>query len=330
MSRIDDCTEEYRNWINKLGISTVSDLAKITESGETSRLINVSETWQQQKIAEIALKLKQDIAKKRIILISGPSSSGKTSFAARLQLHLLVLGIKAVSISLDDYYIDKPLMPKNREGKPDYEAFESIDYELFNQNLRDLIERGKATVPIYDFDDSTPPTTRDITLAEDEVVIVEGIHGLNPKLTYNIADENKYKIYCTALTAIDLDDGTRVRSRDNRLMRRVIRDFYFRDASFQLTFDLWPHVEEGAEKNIYPFTNSADVIFNSSLLYEPCVYKKHINRIFKKLPRELSENYLENIEILKGIVKNCPSIEDALTPRTSLIREFVGGSTLFL
>lgn len=330
MSRIDDCTAEYKSRINKLGIYTVSDLAKITESGGTSWLINVSETWQQQKIAEIALKLKEDIAKKRIILISGPSSSGKTSFAARLQLHLLALGIKAVSISLDDYYIEKPLMPKNREGKPDYEAFESIDYELFNKNLRELIEYGKATVPVYDFDDSTPPTTRDITLAADEVVIVEGIHGLNPKLTYNIADENKYKIYCTALTAICLDDGTRVRSRDNRLMRRTIRDFYFRDANFQLTFDLWPHVEEGAEKNIYPFTDSADVIFNSALLYEPCVYKKHINKIFKKLPKGLPERYGENIEILRRIVENCPSIEDALTPRTSLIREFVGGSTLFL
>ncbi len=330
MSRIDDCTAEYKGWINKLGISTISDLTKITENGDTSWLINVSETWQQQKIAEIALKLKEDIAKKRIILISGPSSSGKTSFAARLQLHLRVLGIKAVSISLDDYYIEKPLMPKNSEGKPDYEAFESIDYELFNENLHDLIEHGKATVPIYDFDDLTPPKTRDMTLAADEVIIIEGIHGLNPKLTYNIPDENKYKIYCTALTALCLDDGTRVRSRDNRLMRRAIRDFYFRDASFQLTFDLWPHVEEGAEKNIYPFTDSADVIFNSSLLYEPCVYKKHINKLFRRLPKTLPEKYRENIEILKRIVEHCPSIEDALTPRTSLIREFVGGSTLFL
>lgn len=330
MSRIDDCTEEYKSWINKLGISDISDLNHFIENGETSRLINISETWQEQKISEIAFNLKKDISKKRVILISGPSSSGKTSFAARLQLHLLVLGIKAVSLSLDDYYIEKPLMPKNSEGKPDYEAFESIDYELFGKNLLELIEHGEAVVPLYDFDDSTPPKTRVVTLASDEVIIVEGIHALNPMLTRNIPDGNKYKIYCTALTAICLNDGTRVRSRDNRLMRRTIRDFYFRNSGYQITFDLWKNVEESAEKNIYPYTDSADVIFNSSLLYEPCVYKKHINKIFKNPPKNLSAEYREMMEILKKIVADCSPIEDALTPRTSLIREFVGGSTLFL
>ncbi|MCK9478844.1 MAG: nucleoside kinase [Firmicutes bacterium] len=324
MDRIELSLVEYKSWCEKLGILTVSDINRILKEGKASWLINISEIWHEQNISEIAREIKRDVARKKIILISGPSSSGKTSFAGRLQLHLKVLGINAVSISLDNYYKDIDDMPLNSYGKPDFEALESIDYIRFNENIEHLIDGHKVLVPIYDFSDKSGKEVP-LKLEADDVIIVEGIHGLNENLTANISNDKKYKIYCSALTALSKDDNTRIKSRTNRLIRRLIRDYYFRNSHYKFTFELWPHVEEGAQKYIFPYTNSADVIFNSSLLYELAVYKSHLNEIFKD-----AENKNDEINELLGLVNSFDDIDDKMTPRTSIIREFVGGSTLGL
>lgn len=327
MARIDECLDEYRQWCSKLGIVTVSDINRIIADGRVNWLINVSEIWQEQKISEIAKQIKDNIARKRIIMISGPSSSGKTSFANRLALHLKVLGVGACAVSLDDYYLPRERMPLDENGKPDLETVEALDYELFNQNLYDLIEGKRAELPIFDFKTSQPLSeTRALTLCEDEVIIVEGIHALNGKLTSNISADNKYRIYCTALTALRRDDGSKIRSRTTRLIRRLIRDYNFRGTGVEGTLEQWPLVEQGAEKYIFPFTDSADIIFNSSILYEHCVYKIYLNELLFGMPEEHS-GYESTRDLLR-LINSFKHIDREFVPKTSLVREFVGGSTL--
>lgn len=327
MDRINECLMEYKSWCEKLGITTISDVNRLIYEGKTNWLINISEIWQEQKISEIAKRIKDNISKKKVILISGPSSSGKTSFANRLQLHLKVLGINGVSISLDNYYIDKNLIPLNENGMPDLEALEALDYKRFNKNIEDLIEGKETFIPKYNFGiTQTIENATALKLAPDEVVIVEGIHGLNDRLTATIPNDNKYKIYCSALTALSMDDGTRIKSRTTRLIRRLIRDFNFRNASYQYTFELWPEVEKGAEKNIFPFTDQADIIFNSSLLYELCVYKNPLNEIFMESERDTLNQ--DKIIQLTTLLNKFRSIEKTTIPPMSIIGEFVGGSTL--
>ncbi len=327
MARIDDCLGEYREWCNKLGIVTVSDVNALITDGRVNWLINVSEIWQEQKISEIARQIKDNIQRKKIIMISGPSSSGKTSFANRLALHLRVLGISSCAISLDDYYLPRERIPLDENGNCDFETIEALDYELFNKNVYDLIEGKTAQLPMFDFRISAPKTeTRPLTLAEDEVIIVEGIHGLNDKLTSNIPADNKYRIYCTALTALCRDDGTKIRSRTTRLIRRLIRDYNFRGTGVERTLEQWPMVERGAEKFIFPFTDSADIIFNSSILYEHCIYKIYLNELLFGMSEE-SSGY-ESTRDLRRLINSFKHIDREFVPKTSLVREFVGGSTL--
>lgn len=327
MARIDEYLEEYREWCGKLGIVTVSDLNNIISDGKVNWLINVSEIWQEQKISEMARTIKDNILRKKIIMISGPSSSGKTSFANRLALHLKVLGIGAIAISLDDYYLPQERIPLDENGKRDFETIEALDYELFNKNVYDLIEGKTAELPIFDFKTSAPlDEVRSMTLSNDEVIIVEGIHGLNDKLTSNIPADNKYRIYCTALTALRRDDGTKIRSRTTRLIRRLIRDYNFRGTRVERTLEQWPLVEKGAEKHIFPFTDSADIIFNSSILYEHCIYKIYLNELLFDI-KEGSSGY-ETTRDLIELINSFKHIDREFVPRTSLVREFVGGSTL--
>lgn len=323
MDRIELMLSKYKLWCEKLGIATVSDINRIIESGKTNELINLSEIWHEQNISEIAETIRDNISVKKIVLISGPSSSGKTSFASKLQLHLKVLGINAVSVSLDNYYYNPSDIPKNSDGKPDFEALEALDYELFNKNMCELISNKTAVLPVLNFktwhrENNGVP----LKLKDDEIIIIEGLHALNEKITCNIPAEKKYKIYCSALTALKNDDGTRIKSRTTRLVRRIIRDSNFRNTSYKRTLELWPDVEKGAEKYIFPYTDTADIIFNSSLLYEFAVYKKYIVSMFSG-----SDNTNLEKELLK-LVEGFREISAEMTPCSSLIREFVGGSTL--
>lgn len=325
MDRIDKCLADYRHWCEKLGICTISDVNNIIQSGKTNELINISEIWHEQNISSIAEKIKNHIAKKKLIFISGPSSSGKTSFANRLQLHLKVLGINAVSLSLDDFYKNMEEMPRAEDGEYDFESINSIDYNHFNCCVESLINGKKTILPKFHFG-TKPKSEYELTLSCDEVIIVEGLHGLNPKLSSNIDNEYKYKIYCSALTALEQDDGLKIKSRTNRLVRRLIRDYYFRNTSYSYTFELWPRVEKGAQKYVFPYTDEADIIFNSSLLYEFAVYKKHINKLFENVkPNDKDINSI--LDILNLVNKFC-GIDTRLVPGMSLAREFTGGSTV--
>lgn len=327
MSRIDACIDEYRDWCAKLGIVTVSDLNKIIDEGKINWLINVSEIWQEQKISEMARDIKDNIDKRKTILISGPSSSGKTSFANRLSLHLKVLGIGSLAISLDDYYLPGELIPLDENGEKDLETIEAIDYNLFNRDVETLISGKETELPFFDFKSSSRlEKGRKAVLGKDEVIIVEGIHGLNPKLVSNIPDENKFKIYCSALTALRNDDMTKINSRTTRLIRRLIRDHFFRGTSAKETLERWKSVEEGAAKHIFPFTDNADIIFNSSLLYEHCVYKIYLNELLFGMT-EGSSGY-ETVQELLALINKFKLIDREVVPKTSLVREFVGGSTL--
>lgn len=327
MARIDDCLDIYKEWCSKIGISCISDINRIIDSGKADNLINISETWQEQKISEIALNIKKDINNRKIILISGPSSSGKTSFSRRLQLHLKVLGIHGVPISLDDYYIDIKDMPLNENGEHDYESPESLDYKRFNDDISQLIAGKTVYLPKFDFDSKLRiPNHSQLTLGKDEVIIAEGLHALNPKFAADIHDENKYKIYCSALTALSRDDGVKIKSRTTRLIRRLIRDFYFRNSSCDFTFSLWPNQETGSEKYIFPYTDTADMIFNSSLLYEFAVYKKYLNMVFADITS--NNPNIDTINELRELVNSFSEIDRDRTPRCSIIREFTGGSTL--
>lgn len=327
MSRIDACIEEYRDWCSKLGIVTISDLNNIITDKKVNWLINVSEIWQEQKISEIAKDIKDNIDRKKIILISGPSSSGKTSFANRLMLHLKVLGIGALAISLDDYYLAREQVPLDENGEADLETIEAIDYTHFNSDAEALIAGKQVGLPIFDFKTSRPrKEVRAATLAKNEVIIVEGIHGLNPKLTDNIDDNRKFKIYCSALTALKQDDGTKIRSRTTRLIRRLIRDNFFRGTPPAETLARWQSVESGAAKHIFPYTDNADIIFNSSLLYEHCVYKIYLNEFLFGMT-EGTSGY-ETIHDLLELINRFRLIDREVVPKTSLVREFVGGSTL--
>lgn len=327
MSRVDECLDFYKTWCERLNISTISDINRIITEGKAATLVNISEIWHEQNISEIAKKI-YDNPSKKLILIAGPSSSGKTSFATRLQLHMRVLGMKAIRISLDDYFIKIEDMPLNDEGKPDFEAFESIDYKLFNDHIKALIKGEEVSMPKFNFGNDSP--IRDaykMHLEDNEIIIVEGIHALNEKIGMSVCNENKYRIYCSALTSLSYDDKTRISSRNTRLVRRIVRDYYFRNTSPEFTFELWSNVEKGAKKNIYPYTDSADIVFNSSLLYEFGVYKNHLAKILQDCKLSGEQEKMKN-DILNLTEQFCDIDENLICP-TSLIREFIGGSTLF-
>lgn len=324
MDRIELCLQKYRKWCRNIGISTVSDLNRIIEDGEVNYLVNVSEIWHEQNISEIANYIRNNIDTKKLILISGPSSSGKTSFANRLKLHLKVSGVNAVSISLDNYYLPREQIPPGSDGKPDYEVPEALDLERFNRNISDLIEGREVIMPIYSFG-YRPNSEYSLSLFENDVIIVEGLHALNPVIAGDLPLYNKYKIYCSALTALTNDDGSKIRSRTNRLIRRLIRDYSFRNSSPEFTFDIWQNVEQSAAKYIFPFTDEADVVFNSSLLYEFSVYKKHI---LKLLTNYDGQTGMEHKDEILNLMDKVIGIDDAYVPGSSLAREFIGGSSV--
>ncbi len=322
---IEECAAEYEKWCVRLGIVTISDLNRCIINGDKHRLINICEAWHEQKISEIA----KNVCGKKIVLVSGPSSSGKTSFSKRLEMHLLTLGIKAISISLDDYYVEFDRMPRADDGTADVEALESIDYKSFNRDIEALLLGKTASLPKYDFITKEPVyNARPITLGRNEIIIAEGIHGMNPKLCANIPENRKYRVYCSALSALRDDNGMRIPSHTNRMIRRFIRDFYFRSTDYPRSFDLWDKQEEGARKNIYPYTDSADVIFNSSLLYEMCVYREHLSRILT--PALDDAVYGEKAGLLLKLVNSFESVPAEDVPKISIIREFVGGGTIEL
>lgn len=323
--KLFDIFKEHSRWAEILGVENVANLNSKINNGEISEIIKITEALQEKKIGQIADKIyaKNDV---KFILISGPSSSGKTSFCKRLAIQLQVIGYKPILISLDDYFVDRELTPKDLNGDYDFECLEAIDIDYFNQNMLDLLKGNEVELPKFNFSVGKKSLSgKKIKAQGNNIFLIEGIHGLNPKLSAMIEDKHKFKIYVSALTTISLDRHNRISTTDNRLIRRLVRDFYYRNYSAYDTLKRWQSVVNGEQKNIFPFQEEADVMFNSSLLYEICVLKSHLTRILNDVPENVEE-YAEAKRLLK-FLSYFKEIPDKEIPPTSIIREFFGGSS---
>ncbi|OPX44110.1 threonine--tRNA ligase 2 [Ruminiclostridium hungatei] len=319
---------EYKKWVRILGVENVGALNDIVKAGEIGDLIRVSEALHEKKIAEIADKITNHEEEKRIVLISGPSSSGKTTFANRLGIQLRVNGYAPKTISLDNYFVNREETPRDEDGEYDYEALEAIDVELFNKHLAALLEGFEVEVPVYNFETgSREASGQRMKMNKNTILVIEGIHGLNDKLTASISPEDKYKIYVSALTSMNIDDHNRIPSTDTRIIRRIVRDNQFRGCSAINTINRWPSVRRGEEKNIFPYQENADIMFNSSLVYELCLLKTLAEPLLLQLGPE-NERYSEVKRLIEFLSYFLP-VDGKDVPNNSIVKEFVGGSCFF-
>ena len=318
--------EEYRDWNSIVGISNVFELNEMIQKGKVKEIINIAEIMHEKNISKIADEIKND-RNKKVILVSGPSSSGKTTFSNRLMLNLRVNGITPEIISLDDYFIDAHLSPLDEEGKPNFEDIDSIDVDAFVRDINTLIRGGEISAPRFDFKlGKSCKDFRKIKLCSEGVVIVEGIHALNEKLVEGVPLKNLYKVYCSALTALCFDNGTPISPTDTRLLRRIIRDNNFRSCEAARTLDMWKSVSRGEVKNIFPYENNIDVIFNSSNVYEFSVYRKTGEPLLREANEKLGGN--EFCERLINLLSYFEPLDDKYIPPMSIVREFIGGSSI--
>ena len=319
---------EYQSWVRIMGVPTVGDVNAKVLAGDAGGMIKLAEAFHERKFAEVADAILQAnlLRGTRVVLISGPSSSGKTTSAKRLGIQLGVLGLNPVLISLDDYFVDREKTPKDADGEYDYEALEAIDLDLFNDHLGRLMRGESVDIPRYDF--ITGRRTwhnAPLTLDERSILVIEGIHGLNPRLTPSIPDHMKFKIYISCFTSVSMDNLSRIATTDNRLLRRMVRDNATRGHNAQATLARWESVRRGEEKHIFPYQENADVMFNSSLFYEISVLRPYAERILREVPDTVPE-YGEAKRLLKFLDNFIP-IDPAEIPPTSLLREFIGGSS---
>jgi uridine kinase len=318
-----DVFTEYTNWIRILGVEDVGMLNDVVKSGRIHEFILISEALHEKRIANIADMIVNQ--KKRIILIAGPSSSGKTTFARRLGIQLKVNGIKPLTISVDDYFVDKTRTPLDEDGKPDYESLETVDLEFFNKSMNALLKGEEIDVPTFNFITGKREFNgRKMKLDEGCAVIIEGIHALNPRLTSDIDDADKFKIYISAITSMRIDQHNRLPTTDLRLLRRMVRDNLFRGTSAPETIDMWPAVRRGEERNIFPFQQEADAMFNSSLIYELLVMKGHALPLLSAITKDMPQ-YSEARRLIEFLSYFLQIPADDIPPN-SILREFLGGS----
>lgn len=321
--------QEYHRWNQILGISTVGDLNVACNHGHATDLINVSEALQEKKIAQIADEIthrNQDGKRVKLVLISGPSSSGKTTFSKRLSIQLMTNGLKPYPISLDDYFVNRNDTPLDENGKHDFESLYAVDLPFFEEQLTTLLNGGEVELPRYNFTTGKREMSgKKLRIDEHMILIIEGIHALNPALTPHIPNENKYKVYVSALTTILLDNHNYIPTTDNRLLRRIIRDYKYRSYSAEETIARWPSVRAGEEKWIFPYQENADAMFNSALLFELAVLKDYVGPVLRKVPNRCPE-YSEAHRLLR-FLNYFVSVQDKELPPTSLLREFLGGSS---
>lgn len=315
---------ETKEWNKLLGIETVADLNRAVITGQIGEVIRVAEALHERKIANIA----DEIAKRKevkLVLVAGPSGSGKTTFVKRLRLQLLAIGIKPKEISLDDYYVDRELTPRDENGDYDFECLEAIDIDLLNQHLLRLLAGEKVDTPRFSFTKGKRDTkTKPMKLDKNEILLIEGIHGLNPKLTESIHDSQKIKVYVSALTQLCIDDHHRIFTSDARLIRRTVRDRLFRGYTAAQTLHMWPRVRAGEEKHIFPFQSCANLVFNSAMVYEPAVLKVFAERFFMEVLDD-DPAYPEVVRMLEFLDLFIPVFADDV-PATSILREFIGNS----
>lgn len=324
--KLADVYQEAEQWSNLLGVDKVITLNKIIENKEYPEIIRTVEALHEKKLSQIADAIKEQ--EKRVVLIAAPSSSGKTSFAHRLSIHLRVNNLKPVSISLDDYFVNREDTPLDEFGNFDFESIYAIDLERFNSDLKKLLNGEEISLPKFNFKiGKREETGKKLKIEQNQPIILEGIHGLNPMLTSSIKDEDKFKIYISALTQINLDDHNRIPTTDLRLIRRMVRDYNFRGYSAEKTIMQWQSVRRGENKNIFPYQEEADVIFNSACVYELSVLKKYAKPLLEEITRD-NKAYIEANRLLK-LLQYFVELEDISDiPLTSIIREFIGGSKI--
>jgi uridine kinase len=319
---------EFEKWGSILEIQNVSHLNDAIVENRFNDLINVAEALHEKKIGQIADLIANSEDKKKLVLIAGPSSSGKTTFAQRLAVQLKVNGLKPISISIDDYFKNREDTPTDEKGEFDFESVEAIDIETFNDVMTRLIKGELVEVPTYNFHKGMREWTgKKIKIDEDQIVIIEGIHGLNEILTQNIPHKNKFKVYISALTHLGVDDHNRIPTSDLRLIRRIVRDFQFRGTDALSTIKRWDSVRRGEEKFIYPYQEEADVMFNSSLVYELCVLKNVALPQLLKIENDVPE-YIEAKRLVKFLNYFLP-VEAVGIPNNSILQEFLGKSCFF-
>ena len=316
---------EQHRWQHILGVSTIGDFNEAVKAGHATNLINVSEALQEKKISQIADQITTH-PEVRVVLIAGPSSSGKTTFCKRLSIQLLANGIRPVQISLDDYFVDREKTPKDADGDWDYESIHALDINLINLQLSALFRGEEIELPKYDFlSGRSGMSGKRLRLADRQVLLVEGIHALNPELTAQIPKRQKFHVYISALTSILLDDHNYIPTTDNRLLRRIIRDHKYRGVSAQETIRRWPSVRAGETKWVFPYQENADVMFNTAMLYELAVIQEQAAPLLEQVPENCVE-YSEAYRLRKFLSYITPIPSRALPP-TSLVREFLGGSS---
>ena len=319
--------EEAKEWAKILHCSYVSDLNAIIENGGIGDLIRVSEALHEKKIANIADRVAGDLESNRLILIAGPSSSGKTSFAQRLRVQLMVMGLQPVSISIDNYFVNRLDTPKLPDGSYDFESIDAVDTELFNEQLTRLLAGEKVLTPVYDFKEGVRELDYgvEMQIGMKQPIIIEGIHGLNEKLTSSIPRDHKFKLYVSALNQLNMDQETRISTSRVRLLRRIVRDYRTRGRSASNTIAQWPSVRAGEEKYIFPYQDDADVMFNSALICELGALKHYAMYMLAEIEPD-DPTFVKGQELL-AFCRNFKSIYDANDiPSNSLIREFIGGS----
>lgn len=324
--KIYDIYKEYVGWNKIMNLNNVGELNVACTNNQSFNLIKVSEALHEKKVASIADMITQRSEKVRFVLISGPSSSGKTTFSKRLSIQLMVSGLKPVVLSLDNYFVNRDETPLDEHGEWDFEHLHALDLDLFNQNMKCLLEGEVVEIPSFNFEDGKRYFRGEkLQLKEDSILILEGIHALNPDLIPDIPQSTTFKIYVSALTTISIDNHNWIPTTDTRLLRRIIRDYRFRNYTARQTIARWSSVRRGEEKWIFPFQENADVMFNSALLFELAVLKKHAEPILAEVPKYCDE-YTEAHRMIKFLNYFVP-IHDREIPPTSLLREFVGGSS---
>lgn len=319
--------QEHLNFLHIVGLSNVGDLNKAKRENRISEVIQIAEAYQDKQIAEIAAEIANRFNDGvRVVLISGPSSSGKTTFRKRLEVQLMVNLLKPVGISLDDYFVERDKTPLDEYGQKDYESLYALDLKLFDEQILKLLRGEEIGLPSYNFQTGKREYKgHKLRIDSNNIIIVEGIHALNPQLTEHIPEKNKFMIYVSALTSISLDDHNWIPASDNRLLRRMVRDYRYRNYSAIDTISRWESVRRGEDKWIFPYQENADVMFNSAMIYELAAIRRHAEPILQQVPRNVPE-FSEAYRLMK-FLSYFNYITDRELPPTSLLREFLGGSS---
>lgn len=325
--RFTQALKEANEWGNITKSSSIWQMNKLVEEGKANEFVNLCETKHNNMLAELGLNIKNDIENIRLIAIAGPSSSGKTTFCNRLRIELMSRGINPLMISIDNYYKNKAEAPKDENGEPDLEHIQALDIELFNDNMLRLIQGEEVQLPIYNFDSGTRTWTDPVKIDSNQPIMIEGIHALNDDLTPSIPTSQKYKIYICPQAQLHIDSQNPISITDIRLIRRIVRDFKYRNASPIETIKMWPSVRRGEFKWIYPYQEGANYVYNSELTYELCVMKKYALEMLQQVPYD-SEYFIQANRLSK-FLKYFNDIDDKYIPCNSILREFIGGSIFY-